>query len=336
MTAGVRVTQAVPRTCRLYGLHVASPFVLGHIADEVDRPDIRISVGDGRMSPDEDAVSRGRLLAGRSPGRPDYRLLDRGPEGYFYRIRDFVDIDISPDQRVLQCRLAEGASEEMLPVMLTGHLLSTLLLLRGELVFHASAVEMDGAAFAFVGNSGAGKSTLAAIACRLGGRLVTDDVLRAVPTATGTRCYRGGASLRLRPDSKALAESATASSNGGVSADGRHLLVPEPTPLDELRLAAVFVPRLLGPDTPLVRTALSPRSALLTLLQFPRVQSWTDPDTSAAHFDKLATMVQQVPVYSLDVPWGVPIERSWFDRFADLIFSPAPDALGADPATMRP
>jgi len=311
---------AAVHTCRLCGLDVASPFVLGHLAPEADQPDVRITVDANRATADLDAPAPGRIMADYATDRSHYTLVDRGAEGYFYRIYNFVDIGISPDQRDVHCQLVVTAPKEFLPVMLTGHVLSILLLLRGELVFHASAVEVHGRAVAFVGNSGAGKSTLAAIACHQGARLVTDDVLRVEPVANGAAaCFRGAASLRLRPSSKALAEDTNGHFDGEISADGRHLLAADPTPLDRLPLSAVFIPRLREPDHPLVRTRLDPSAALFALVQFPRVQNWTDPKTSASHFEKLAALVEQVPVYLLDVPWGVPIEEAWFDRFAEVV-----------------
>ncbi len=319
---------ALVHICRLYGLDVESPFVLGHPVPGSCRPDVRISVDDARLPVDHAVPANGRLVAEYATSRSHYALFDRGEEGHFYQIHDFACIDISPDRRDVHCQLVGDASEGLLAVILTGQVLATLLLLDGDLVFHASAVEVDGTAIAFVGNSGAGKSTLAAIACHAGAKLVTDDVLRVEPTSTAAACYRGAASLRLRPGSKALAETANGNFDGSISADGRHLLASEPTPLDRLPLAAVFIPRLQDSDHLLVRTPLDPKSALFALLQYPRVQNWTDPQTSAAHFDKLATLVQQVPVYTLDVPWGIPMEEAWFDRFADLVLDTDHD-LGA-------
>lgn len=306
-------------TSRLYGLTVESPFVLGHPASAGLRPDVRITVDDLRTTVDGGADLLGRKIAAYSPGRPHYELYDRGAEGYFYRIHNVMDMLISPDTSEVNCRLVVGAPEGVVPVMLAGHVLATLLLLRGELVFHASAVEVDDRAVAFVGNSGGGKSTLAAIACRQGARLVSDDVLRVEPAGDDTVCYRGGSLLRLRPGSKALAEQADPPFDAGLSADGRHLLAWAPTPLDRLPVEAVFIPRLRDADHVLSRTALDPTSALFALLQFPRVQNWQDPETSASHFERLAALVQAVPVYFLDVPWGIPIEPSWFQRFGELI-----------------
>ncbi|MDQ7993990.1 MAG: hypothetical protein AAGC63_16635, partial [Propionicimonas sp.] len=59
--------------------------------------------------------------------------------------------------------------EDMQPgldrVLATGTLLSIVLQLRGDCVLHASAVERDGRALAFVGQSGRGKSTMATLMC---------------------------------------------------------------------------------------------------------------------------------------------------------------------------
>ncbi len=66
----------------------------------------------------------------------------------------------------------------MIPVLLAGNLLAIVLGLRGAAVLHASAVELNGAAIAFVGPTGAGKSTAAALLCAAGGAIVGDDAAR--------------------------------------------------------------------------------------------------------------------------------------------------------------
>jgi len=77
--------------------------------------------------------------------------------------------------------LHPGADLGLVTVLTAGALLAVHLRLRGELVLPASAVQLGGAALAFVRASGMGKSTLAALLCASGHGLVTDDVLRVDP-----------------------------------------------------------------------------------------------------------------------------------------------------------
>jgi hypothetical protein len=298
-------------------LDVASPFVLGHLATSA-APEIHITVDDAPTRADHNVPPEGRLMASLEFDTPQYALVDRGDEGFLYRLHNLVDIEVAPNQHELRCQFVDGATREVLPVLLAGNVLAMLLLLRGELVLHASAVERDGRAIGLVGHSGAGKSTLAAMACLAGCKLVTDDVLRVVPTETGALCYRGSAALRLRPSSRAVTGAIL--SDDRMSADGRHLLSSEPTDFDEIPLEAIFIPRLREVDHPLIRTPLEPKAAFLSLIEFPRVQNWNDPVTAAEHFAKLAAIVERTPVYALDIPRGVAVGSRWFEQFTDLLF----------------
>src|SRR3954447_16504640 len=177
-------------TCRLHGLDVASPFALGHLAADGSSPDVSIEVDEERIARHGSTDPPGELIASFATDRRQYALVRTADGSYLYRFHDFADIEITRDRRHLRCHMVEGAPEGVLPVILAGNVLATLLLLHGDPVLHASAVERDGRTIALVGNSGAGKSTIAAMACLAGGRLVTDDVLR-LAIADEVACFRG-------------------------------------------------------------------------------------------------------------------------------------------------
>jgi hypothetical protein len=85
-----------------------------------------------------------------------------------YRVRDGREIVIDR---------APEADERTIRVPLLGMCLALLLVQRGLLVLHASAVVCAGGAVAFVGEKGYGKSTMAATLFGRGHPLITDDVL---------------------------------------------------------------------------------------------------------------------------------------------------------------
>ncbi|WP_078545773.1 HPr kinase/phosphorylase [Litchfieldia alkalitelluris] len=60
---------------------------------------------------------------------------------------------------------------------LLGTCMGSILIQRGILPLHGSAIEVNGKAYAIVGDSGAGKSTLASAFLRRGFRLISDDVI---------------------------------------------------------------------------------------------------------------------------------------------------------------
>lgn len=78
----------------------------------------------------------------------------------------------------------EGFGEDAVRLFLFGLVIGVALLQRGELVLHASAVQVRDSVVAFMGHSGTGKSTLAAALHNRGYRILTDEVcvIRGVDT----------------------------------------------------------------------------------------------------------------------------------------------------------
>jgi hypothetical protein len=79
---------------------------------------------------------------------------------------------------------ASGVAAGDVSIFLIGTVFGILLHQRGEIVLHASAVQVNGRAVLFCGSSGAGKSTLAAALAQRGFPLVADD-LCAITLAPG-------------------------------------------------------------------------------------------------------------------------------------------------------
>lgn len=67
--------------------------------------------------------------------------------------------------------------EEIIRLYILGTCMGVILMQRGMIPLHGSAVEVDGKAYAIVGESGAGKSTLASAFIKEGYKLLSDDVI---------------------------------------------------------------------------------------------------------------------------------------------------------------
>lgn len=90
----------------------------------------------------------------------------RFPRVGAFQIRGGRQINVTP---------SPGADMELIRLYVEGMMMAALLHQRGFYVLHASAVEIDGRAIAFVGHVGAGKSTMVLAQEILGYRMVTDD-----------------------------------------------------------------------------------------------------------------------------------------------------------------
>jgi hypothetical protein len=117
-------------------------------------------------------------------------------EGRFrFRVERGTAIDIDWDQ--------DFAAQGMIPTIILGVILASLLRQRDLLVLHASVVARDGTAIAFLGDSGWGKSTLGEYFCQRGYTLLSDDIL-AIEFGAGTpRAIPGFPQVKLRPDAGA-------------------------------------------------------------------------------------------------------------------------------------
>ena len=138
-------------------------------------------------------------LEGDPPEVGDFRY-EQTPEGYTFTFRGLVIFVLDPDGQRLKLSNDVG---EMLTSLLRA-LAPKLLALQGELVLHASAVELNGIVIAFTGASGAGKTTTARTLTEAGGQIVCEDQLwiarqnaRVMVSAGGERAIFVG--LRIHP-----------------------------------------------------------------------------------------------------------------------------------------
>jgi ABC transporter len=151
--------------------------------------------------------------------------------------------------------------------------------LRDVFCLHASAVEREGRAIAFLGESGAGKSTLARLLAGLpdgGWRRLADDLL---PVALSP----GGPEARPRFPQPGLAGAAAAA-------------LPERLPL-----AAVYV--LAGPAGEVAITPLAGRAGALALVRHTVAARLFAADLLARHLEHAAAVAAAAPVRVLTYPW---------------------------------
>ena len=181
---------------------------------------------------------------------------------------------------------------------ITGPVLGFLLRLRGVVALHASVVEIDGGAVAFVGDARAGKSTMAAVFAREGYRVVTEDVA-ALSDAEGSFAVCAGCTdVALRPDAVAqLFGSADALPRISTAWDKRRLDVSDVAVSATTPLRAVYIltNRPVVPDAPCVRP-IAAADAIVELLANVYGNRLLHAELRARELDVLHRLVARIPV----------------------------------------
>jgi hypothetical protein len=189
---------------------------------------------------------------------------------------------------------APGADLSLIRLYLVGKIMATLLYQRGLLVLHASAVDIDGQAVAFVGTSGFGKSSLTAALYSCGHSVIADDVVAVDLSSSPPMAIPAFPQLRLDPEvAHSLARSDSSLlplhplewKHGFRVADS---FSGAPTPLSLIYL--------LGPESP--STTLQPHDVLIELVRhsFPARLLRSG---GAPHLRQCASLASRVPVRRL-------------------------------------
>ena len=291
---------------RAHGLTIRSDYPLPMLpAAPAPEADLVVERGDVRPVPDEDPSGSERLALADAPDGRVFYSLSRSTRTVDMRYPGLCLITGDRDMGRVTVHRDPAADEGLIPVLVAGAVVALHLLLQGELVLHASAVEVEGRALAFTGMAGMGKSTVATLFGRAGHPLVTDDVLRVDLEATGGAvAHRGGLELRLRETARTLTEGVAMR----TTADGRAAVDLPVSSLPEMPLRACLVPQPSRTAEKASLRVLSPAEGLATLARFPRLDGWCHGATRAEQFWRLGDLAAAVPVAIVDVPWGPPFD----------------------------
>jgi hypothetical protein len=299
------------------GLRIGSAAPLAASADGGE-PDIVFIEGEPREVLDE-----------RPPGEVvAERVVDGVPRYTFARCGDVVvarffglaDFDIDTARGYVVSHPRPDADPAIIPILFTGTIVAYLLSVGGSLVLHASAVEVDGEAVAFIGYSGQGKTTVATLFCAAGYPLVTDDVLPVAADDRGhVSCAPGGVQLRVRPKAEAVIDHFTEEVPRGRTADGRHGVSPVLTRAARLPLRAAIVPQPDRERPHCEGRRLPAIEAMLALTRFQRIEGWKSEHELRAQFAMIARVASSVPVLTMRVPWGPPFRPGLVTEVLDAL-----------------
>lgn len=221
--------------------------------------------------------------------------------GTYYWFYDGVGTLRVRDGREIALSRAPDASEVACRNFLRGPGLRSVLVQRGAVVLHASAVVVDGQAVAFAGPSGQGKSTAAGACVAAGHDLLTDDVLPSSPSEGATTVPPGYPSLSL--DARGADELGFDRDGDGVAVGDRFAETPAP-------LAAVYL--LTDGDAVDIERLATQRAVFALMEASYALYTETDWDSQHRHLDACGRLAADVDVCRLTRP------RS-FSKLDDLV-----------------
>jgi hypothetical protein len=266
-----------------YGLGIHSDIALGE-TETPARADVTI-----RVTPpaalDDSTTHDGEVIATAQDTRFVYRAL-----GAFV-IRDGATIEATPvsDADAQQFRLA-----------ILGPAFAILLHQRGDLVLHASAIALNGAAVAFLGAPGWGKSTTAAALAQRGGALIADDIVAVRFENDQPVVYPAFAYVKIWAD-VARALGADLRDAARIAPDVDKFVQPlARADSIAIPLARVYV---LEPGDQVALEAFTPQNGFIELVRHTFVVHLLDATgATATHFEQCARVAKHAPVKRLRRP----------------------------------
>lgn len=291
----------------IYGLHIKSNFVIPGLVAFSSLPPVAIEVMFAQMpvqlrgSFEEAKVWRvsQELDEHDQPSCVIYEL--KGGEFFRLRYADGTEFVFNRQCTQIWATWPDSLTLEDTAIYLLGPVLGILLYLRGITCLHASAVEIDGAAVAMVGDSGAGKSTTAAAFAHLGYRVLSDDVVTLNEQGNEFIVHPAYPYIRLWPSSVELLYgkpdalpllTPTWDKHCLHLIDRGHKFSAEPLPLDAIYLLG---DRSSSPSAPYIE-AVPPNESLINLVANTYANRVLDKQGRAREFELLGRLRNRLPV----------------------------------------
>jgi hypothetical protein len=290
--------------CSIYNLGIiANRTIPGVPASAIDSIDVRIFFGelpawvgelDHQLSYTSDYTD--------SSGEPLLRV-SRSSDGAYHHFRyaDQTEFLVDHAGTEIWCCWQGPLTIEDAATYLLGPVFGFVLLLRGIVCLHASAVVVDSEAVALVGPAGSGKSTTAAAFSASGSTILADDVVTLDDHSDRFMVRPSYPCIRLWPASvKALYGSESHLPRLTPNWDKRYLDLTDVSDQFErkpLPLSAVYVlgERSALEAAPFV-TPLDRTDALLSLIANTYTNYLMDKRMQARQFDLLSRVLANVPV----------------------------------------
>lgn len=223
---------------------------------------------------------------------------------YLLRFPNLADFTVTADGRKIAVYPMPAVSAQTIEHLHLNQVLPLALSRQFKLVLHASAIEIESFAVAFMGVSGQGKSTLAASFATRGHRFLTDDGLQLEKGTDGYLIQPSHPSIRLWDDSRLALMPETAHVAPPVDFTPKSRFLAD----DEVAYCAVTRPLrciyFLGEgDTDTVAIEpVSGRDAMIELVRHSFLLDVEARDMLMHHFGQLTELARAPMFFRLDYP----------------------------------
>ena len=290
--------------CSIYGLGVvANSTIPGVPASTIATEDIRISLGSlpAWLHEVSDTQIETSYIADYKSecGEPALRVF-RVLDGKYFRFRYADETEFVIDKAGTEVWAAwrKPLTIEDTATYLLGPVMGFVMLLRGVVCLHASAVAIGDEAIALLGPAGSGKSTTAAAFAERGYGVLAEDVVTLDDRGDQFLVRPGYPCIRLWPAAvKALYGSETHLPKLTPNWDKCYLELSESFQQEPLRLAAIYQlgERRHDVTAPFVR-GLDRAEGLMSLVANTYATKLMDKQMRAREFELLTRVVGNVPV----------------------------------------
>ena len=239
-----------------------------------------------------------------SPAGEVWTEFYRSGSGYLLRFPGIADFEVDANGGSIRCRPVPDVSQTTVEHLYLNQVVPLALSKQGYLVFHSSAVEIDGVAVAFMGRSGRGKSTLAGLLASEGHRVVADDGMQVEVDGEDFRALPSHPSLRLWDDSRQALFGADATVGPRAEYSSKTRLLAGGA--FEFCRTALLLRNVyfLGEGTTEEASFLTMSSseALVELVKHSFLLDREASRDIAVHFDQVSRLVGRASFYKLDYP----------------------------------
>jgi hypothetical protein len=218
---------------------------------------------------------------------PNETILSSRQVGTFL-IRNGTEINIDPVSYV---------EESLLRRYIIGTIMALLLYQRGHLVLHASSININGSAVAFLGAAGSGKSSLAATFYRNGYEIITDDISAIGYHNNNLIVFPGYPQIKLsNPVARLLGYDVNSSIQLDLNEEKRGYSIFDNFQTNPLALRQIY---LLIEASEQSIGLISPQQSLKEIIRNSYPTRFGLPGNSS-HFTNCLELINRIPIFRLD------------------------------------